>query len=278
MMFRVTMIAALAGFVSAQTYSIGCLNTLMNIASNSEISQCLAPSLLFPILVGAGNTQDSLIGPIDTWLGAMCGAPPCSTTTISALATNLTAGCSTEFDLGEAQSVVSFVSQNYWTARKMVCLKDGQTNCVTQTLQKLQDLAGTLNLSDGNVNAIAKAINTNLAQVSCSNCAKGALSIVMQDQPSVITADFKQSAQNTCGTSFVDGGIPQGLIESAYTPTSASSAAPSPTSTTPATPATARPSASIPVSGNSAIRGSSTSLLGIIISGLVAVMTGLVLV
>jgi len=276
MMFRVTMITALVGFVSAQTYSVGCLNTLMNIASNYEISQCLAPNLLMPILIGAGNTQDSLVSPLDTWLGAMCGAPPCSTNTVSALATNLTAGCSKEFDLGEVQSVVNFVSQNYWTARKVVCLKDGQTNCVTQTLQKLESLSGTLNLGDNNINAIAKTFNTNLGQVACSNCAKGAFSIVMQDQPSAISDASKQSAQNTCGASFVDGGVPEGLIESAFGAT-ASGAAPSPTSTTPATSATARPSASIPV-GNSAIRGSSTSLIGICISGVVAIMTGLALV
>lgn len=282
-MFRVTMIAALAGFVSANSFSIGCMNTLMNIANTYEISQCLAPNLLLPILVGAGNTQDSIIPSVDAWLGAMCAAPPCSTNAMSAFSQNITAGCSAEFDLPDFKTTVDMVTKNYWTARKVVCLKDGQTNCATQTLKNLESISGTLNLNDNNVAALAGAFNAGLpSNVTCTNCAKGAFSIINADLPGAFSDTDKKAASDKCGASFVDGGIPQGLVESAYEPSGSSSAAPSPTSTTPAssaTSATARPSASVPVSGkNAAPRGASASLIGVSVSGLIALITGLALV
>jgi len=280
MMFRVATIAALVGFVSADSFSVGCMNTLMNIASNFEITQCLAPNQLLPIIVGAGagKSHDSVVPPIDSWLNAMCASAPCSTNVIQALATNLTTGCSTEFDLTDAKTTVDFISKNYWTARKVVCLKDGQSRCTTQTLQNVEKATGTMTLNDTNVVSLAKAINKGLdASIVCSNCNKGAFSIINQDVPGTFDDSVKQAASAKCGASFIDGGIPAGLVLGDYEPVaSTTSAAPVPTSTTPAPVQTtqAQPSPSIPVPGNAALRGSSMSFTGVGVSALVALILG----
>jgi hypothetical protein len=282
MMFRIATIAALVGFVSADAFSVRCMNTLMDIATTYEITQCLAPNLLLPILVGAGagKSQDSIIPPVDNWLNAMCASAPCSTGAIQALASNLTAGCSTEFDFGDVKTTMDFISNNYWTARKVGCLKDGTTRCTTQTLKNVEAATGTMTLNDTNAVSLAKAINKGLdSSILCTNCNKGAFSIINSDAPGAFDDSDKQAASQKCGASFIDGGIPAGLVLGDYEPAASTTAAPSPTSTTPAQTTAARPSASIPVpAGNAAPRGTSMSFTGIGISAFVALMTGLAMV
>jgi hypothetical protein len=281
MMFRVATIAALVGFVSADSFSVGCMNTLMSIATNYEITQCMAPNQLLPILVGAGQgkSKDSIISPVDSWLNAMCSSAPCSTGTIQAMAQNLTAGCSAEFDLSDSKSAVDFISNNYWTARKVICLKDGSNRCTTQTLQNVEKATGKMTLNNTNVAAIAKAVGKGLdASILCTNCNKGAFSIINSDVPGTFDDSDKQAASDKCGASFVDGGIPAGLVLGDYEPAASTTAAPAPTSTTPAQTTSAAPAPSVPVPGNAALRGSSMSFFGVGVSVAVALISGLAMV
>ena len=96
----------------------------MNVASNPEIANCLAPNLLLPILIGAGNSADSVITPVDAWLTGMCAQPACSDTAITALINNVTAGCSAEWALPGVQTTVNTVKQSYAVFRNVVCLKE----------------------------------------------------------------------------------------------------------------------------------------------------------
>jgi hypothetical protein len=283
MMFRVATIAALVGFVSADSFSVGCMNTLMNIATTYEITQCLAPNLLLPIIVGAGTgkSHDSVIPPVDGWLNAMCASAPCSTGAIQALASNLTAGCSTEFDLTDAQTTMNFLTQHYWTARKVGCLKDGQTRCTTQTLKNIEKSTGTMTLNDTNVDILAKAFNKGLdASIMCTDCNKGVFSFINADAPGTFSDATKQAASAKCGASFVDGGVPPNLVLGDYEPAaSTTSEAPVPTSTAPPVQTSApAPAPSVPVPGNAAPRGTSMSFFGVGVSVFVALMSGLAMV
>jgi hypothetical protein len=96
----------------------------MSLASNSDVATCLNPSMLLPVLVSAGNGQDSMVAPIDSWLKGMCASQACSNDTISVVVTNLTAGCATEFNLSSSQAsqTVQLVQQYYATAREVMCL------------------------------------------------------------------------------------------------------------------------------------------------------------
>jgi len=96
----------------------------MAVASNPEIANCLAPNLLLPILVGAGNGPDSVINPVDAWISGMCAQPACSDTALTTLINNVTAGCSAEWGLPGVQTVVGTVKQSYATFRSVVCLKE----------------------------------------------------------------------------------------------------------------------------------------------------------
>jgi hypothetical protein len=213
MMFRTITIAALVGFVSANSYSIGCMNTLINIGQNPDVGVCLKPASLLPILIGLGNGPESMIGYLDTWLASMCGSPSCSDDTLNAVVTNLTNGCSAEFSLPQVQQSLNFVKANYKTARKVACLKDGQVSCVTGTLRNIESVVGTFNLQENNILAIAKVAKAGFpSSVLCTNCMKGAYTIINKAIPGSFSASDTKYATDTCGAAFADGGIPPGLI------------------------------------------------------------------
>lgn len=107
------------------------MNTLINIGSNSEISACLSPALLLPVLVGLGNGPESVVGYLDAWLASMCASPACSSDALSALVNNVTNGCSVEYGLPQVKQTLDFVQKNYQTARKVVCLKECVYDCLT---------------------------------------------------------------------------------------------------------------------------------------------------
>jgi len=273
-MFRAITIAALVGFVSANSYSIGCMNTLISIGQNPEVGACLKPALLLPILVGAGNGPESVIGYVDAWLGSMCGSPACSDGTLNAVVANVTKGCSAEFGLGQAQQTLDFV-KNYQTARKVACLKDGQVNCVTGSLRNVESVTGAMSLQENNIVAIVKAAKKGFpSSVICTNCMKGAYTIINKALPGSFSASDTKYATDMCGASFVDGGIPPGLISTALEP----SAAPAPSTTTTPSPTTAPIPAVTPTNKNAALGGPSVMSSGVfmVISGLVIWSAGMV--
>ena len=291
MMFRLTTIVALVGLVSANSYSIGCMNTLLAIGNNPDAS-CIAPNLLLPILVGAGNSGDSVVSPIDAWITGMCGQPACSSDVLGSIIKNVTAGCSAEFGLPQVQDTLNAVTQGYATFRSSVCLKDGQTNCVTQTLKNMESAWGTMTLNDKNIGDIANGIKKGLpSSVLCTDCMKGMFTLVEQDIPGTFSDSSKAYATKTCGDSFTDGGLPPNLFQSAVgvvpednTPAPVSSSAPTTTSSATSTSVTApafTPTSSVkPKSGkkNSALgRASAAPLMNLAASGLVIVFSGMVL-
>ncbi|KAF9466521.1 hypothetical protein BDZ94DRAFT_1251125, partial [Collybia nuda] len=231
MMFSAFVIVALAGFVSANSYSIGCMTALMNVGANPDVAACLNPSALLPILVGAGNGNDTIIAPVDAWVTGMCGSPACSTATLSQVIKDVSAGCAAEFgssSSADVQQMIDLVTKSYTTARKVLCLKEADTLCVTQTFTALESITGTLNMNGDNIRAIAGARHAGLpSNVLCSDCMKGAVSIINAELPGEISQDDMNYAKSTCGDAFVDGGIPPSLIQTALGATPEAPPAPS---------------------------------------------------
>ncbi|KAG6915760.1 hypothetical protein DXG01_009997 [Tephrocybe rancida] len=300
-MSRVITIAALAGFVSASSYSIGCMNSLLAIGQNAEAQTCLKPAQLLPVLIGAGNGPESVIGYMDTWLGSMCGAPACSDDTLYLVLNNLTRDCSDEFGLGgtapEMQKTIATLQAGYKTARKVACLKDtnsGGINCVTGSLRNIETLTGALNLNDTNILSIASYVKKGFPKsVVCTNCIKAAYSLIVQALPGSFSDSDTKSATKLCGAAFADGGIPPGIVSTAFeaavikgpttatpvpTTTSTSTPTPKPTWSTATLSPTPTPTPTSTKKKNSALgRGSVLSCSAfMVISGLVAVGVGMV--
>jgi len=226
MMFRAAIVASLAVYAAAQSLSNNCTATLTGIAANPDAAQCLSPGSLISIIASSKNS--SIIPPINNWLNSLCGAPACSNDTIAAVVKNVTDGCSTElsgfgFTPSLTPSITSIVQQYYPTVRKVVCLKDGDTNCITQTLTNIQDIVGTLSLANV-AQLVANPPTTLPANVTCTNCIKAAYSIISTDAPSLV-ADVAPALQSQCGASFTDGTTPTGIVQSANTAAASSSTA-----------------------------------------------------
>ncbi|KIK67286.1 hypothetical protein GYMLUDRAFT_238595 [Collybiopsis luxurians FD-317 M1] len=211
--------------VSAQSgISQQCSTTLAQIATNPA-SACLSPSSLIPLLSSSGNT--SLVDGINSWLSNACSTARCSNASLSAIVTNVTSGCGTElstlgFSSSDPSSLISTVQQFYPTVRQVVCLKDGNTNCITETLTNIQTAIGS-NLTLTNVEGLISSGNVSLpANVTCTNCIKAAYSTVNSAFPGLIGSD-QSALQQQCGSSFTDGTIPSGIVESASNSSSTSS-------------------------------------------------------
>jgi len=214
MFTRTLAISALLSFAAAQSLSAGCTKALTTIATSPEANACLTPSPLISIIT---NPSASIIDPINNWLGSLCAAPSCSNATLAAIVQNATAGCPTElaglgFQTNDTTAITTIVQQYYPTVRKVVCLKEGNTNCITQTLTNLQNTVGTLSIS--NIANLTTALQSpNVPQnVSCTNCIKAATNIIRTDMPGLLN---DQSLQTQCGASFTDGATPSGISQTA---------------------------------------------------------------
>ncbi|PPQ65669.1 hypothetical protein CVT26_000301 [Gymnopilus dilepis] len=220
-MFRSVALAALVAYASAQSLSTQCTNALTGIATNPDAAACLAPGSLVQIIAGGANT--SIVGPINTWLTNVCSAPACSNDTISAVVQNVTTGCSNELSgLGLSSdmipSITSLIQQYYPTARQVICLKQGDTNCITQTLTNIQNIVGPLSLSNLMQITSNPTITSLPSNITCTDCVKAAYNVINSAVPS-LTSDAAPAIQSECGASFTDGTTPSGIVDSASTST-----------------------------------------------------------
>jgi hypothetical protein len=150
-------------------------------------------------------------------LKSLCSVAPCSNATLSAVVSNITTGCSAELASStiSASSLTPYVEQYYATARKIICLTDSGTNCVTETLTNIQSILGTLSLSNiGTVIANAVSTTSIPSNITCSNCIKEAYNVLNGDFPST-AASLASELTSECGANFTDGSKPAGIVESA---------------------------------------------------------------
>ncbi|ESK90234.1 hypothetical protein Moror_7688 [Moniliophthora roreri MCA 2997] len=234
-----TLLFNFAATVTAQILSSECINAINQVGANPDVDSCLTPGPLLPL--ASGNESTLVIEPINDWLGSMCSAAPCTNETLAAIVRNVTIGCETdlrkvshEYDPNRTPSIISLLLQDaYPTIRKVLCLQNGDTKCLTEGFNTLQ--SGGITGSDGGLSLkdMPAVINNFildpergafgshglLKNISCSDCAKAAINTVEDDFPGLI---FKENGSfnktyiaNACGASFVDGQDPDGITQTA---------------------------------------------------------------
>ncbi|ESK90233.1 hypothetical protein Moror_7687 [Moniliophthora roreri MCA 2997] len=232
----VTTVLFAALSVSAQNQtqapSEACTNAVVNIFTNPEVESCLAPAELVP-LVTNGNASMPIIPPINNWVTSMCSATPCSNETLATIVQNFTTGCRTELEQRipgysadtDPESVTFAVQAYYGSVRKVLCLQNGNTNCLTETLNIFETMEddGTLTIADipallfrfsaGYGDQNPQGIPTN---VTCSTCSKAAYNTLEEDFPGIWGSEnegYKGMFTEVCGAEFVDGQDPEGVTQ-----------------------------------------------------------------
>ncbi|KAI9509737.1 hypothetical protein F5148DRAFT_977911, partial [Russula earlei] len=196
---------------SGLSVSSQCQSSLADVASSPD-AQCLNAAALIPVFVG--NSNVSIVPPINTWLTGFCPKAACSNQTLAALVTNITNGCQTDFSalglINSTQNLTSIVQQYYPTVRQILCLQDNATRqfCAVDTLYGVQNNTGTVSIDN---------ISSQLFQVlwgglpalgfspglTCNNCTKTAYNIILSNAPQAITSDENTTISNQCGPSFI---------------------------------------------------------------------------
>jgi hypothetical protein len=209
--------------VSAQQLSLSanCQTAVKNIAANKDASACLQPAPLIAA-VASTDANSSIVEPVNSWLTSLCSASPCSNSTLEFIVNTATDGCATElsligYDSSQKSQITDLVKQIYPTARKVVCLKEGNDNCITKTLKGVEASVGTL--SANNLAKLVGSANLGIGKdipkdVQCSNCIKAAYNAINTDFPGVLSSSKDELSQQ-CGASFVDGQAPSGITQSA---------------------------------------------------------------
>ncbi|KAF8622728.1 hypothetical protein AX15_006819 [Amanita polypyramis BW_CC] len=222
MLVHAVVLAMAAGYTAAQiSISANCSAALLVVNNDPGASACLSPSTLVGLATGSGST----VSVIDQWLGKICPVAACSNSTLASVVNTVAGGCSNELAAAgitaPASILVSIVQQGYPTVRQVACLKDGNTNCVTETLNNIQSSTGqTITIS--NIVSVVSQFNNLPTNVTCTNCVKAGYSTVKQQQPAWASG-LQQPLQAKCGTSFTDGAQPSGIVESASTASPATS-------------------------------------------------------
>ncbi|KAL1741861.1 hypothetical protein HDZ31DRAFT_75894 [Schizophyllum fasciatum] len=211
-------VASFVGFAAAQlSLSSSCSSALLNVAGNPEASSCLSLGSVTSLVT---SQEESIIGPISDWLSNVCGTAPCSNDTLSAITTNVTEGCSKELEsygisANDARDAIPLIQNLYPTFREALCLQDGDTNCVVQTLNNFQSTYGELTASSIS-NTLGSDDVTLPSNITCTDCTKAIYNTIASDLEIVSEDD----AKSQCGNDFVDGQTPSSIKQAASTATS----------------------------------------------------------
>jgi len=219
MFFHLLTIATATGFAAA-SISANCTVALLSISDNAAASACLSPSSLVGVAAG-GN---SAISSVDQWLNTICPAAPCSNSTLEEVVDTIAGGCQNELAAANVTAstseLVTLVQEAYLPVRQVACLKDGNTNCVTETLTNLQSY-NNQSISLSSIISAVSEFNNLPTSVACTSCIKASYNIVAEEQPSQ-ASKVQQALEDKCGTSFTNGSTPSGITESASTATAGS--------------------------------------------------------
>lgn len=228
MLSKSVFLLAGAGFAAAQSISSQCSSTLVSVAGSPD-SSCLNPNGIVQIALTSSNS--SVIPAVDSWLTGLCALGPCSNSSLDAVFTNITGGCSSELaslglNTNGSTNLTLYLEEAYPTLRQVWCLKDTSVNelCVTEELTGVQNTTGTLTINNliTVVGEIISGSSSIPQSVACSNCSKAAYTIADTNFPALVS-NSTSTVQSTCGSSFTDGQMPSGIEETASNSSSSSS-------------------------------------------------------
>jgi len=229
MFSKVSFVATVFGaaLVSATSITIpnvskGCSDALGNVLISPQAACLNAGSLVNLAL----SPNSSIVSVIDTWAQGMCNVPACAQSDLTAIVSNVTAGCLNDINTATAafsipaltaDQVQAAVTQYYPTARSIACLKDNSANklCVTQSLGNVEGLLGTLSLNNF-MNDVQKAetLTSVPTNVICTDCIQATYVQLRTAFPDQVSQYGLTTELNTvCPSGFTSGTTPSTVSE-----------------------------------------------------------------
>jgi len=233
------MIFTTAIFVAAAVVGTNAQQYIGNGYNLSPTCQAAAASVLagpagtclgVPGLMNIAMTpsDQSIVGPVDTWLTTTCSQPACDNSTIDAAVVNITTGCQSDLTLWGAgnvdvQTIESYVEKYYPVTREVVCLQDTSASnqyCITTTLKSIETYLNTT-LSPNNawkliaaVKNLGSSAGKDFACTTCTQAAWGLIRPYLDSEPESQTAVDNQ-LNSLCGAGFTNNTTPSNIIQTA---------------------------------------------------------------
>jgi len=229
MFAKAALVATTFGAVLASATSItipgvsaGCSTALGNVLISPQAA-CLNAGSLVNLALDANA---SIVSVIDTWAQGMCAVPACASTDLTAIVKNITDGCLTDINTATAtmslpsvtaDQVQAAVASYYPTVRNVACLKDNSANtlCVTQSLNNVQSLLGTLSINNA-MNDFAKAetLTSIPTNITCTDCIQAAYVQIRTAFPDLVSQSGLTTELNSiCPSGFTSGSTPSTVSE-----------------------------------------------------------------
>ncbi|CAE6488127.1 unnamed protein product [Rhizoctonia solani] len=214
--------------IDPENLSSSCQATAASVLTGPG-AECLGISGL--INIALTNSNDSLISPINNWLTTTCAQPACTNGTIDTLISNITTGCSSDLNsagvtTGTWQDISEYVKEWYPVGRQVACLKNGDSLCVTSTLQSIENWLGQPLSKNTIETVLPRLVSTTTevpANVTCTDCTKAAYALIRPHLNDANRGTWDNTVAGQCGSSYTDGTTPSGIVESANSATQGSS-------------------------------------------------------
>ncbi|CAE6345397.1 unnamed protein product [Rhizoctonia solani] len=232
MIFTTGLVVA-AAVVGSSAQSLTSLSASCQAAAATVLTgpgaECLGISGLVNIAMTSSN--DSLITPINNWLTTTCAQPACTNATIDTVLSNITSGCSNDLNsagvtTGTWEDITDYVKEWYPVGRQVACLKNGNSFCVTTTLQAIENWVGQP-LSKNTIQTVLPRLVSTTTEVptnlTCTDCTKAAYALIRPHLNDANRGTWDNTATGQCGSTYADGTTPSGIIESANSATQGSS-------------------------------------------------------
>jgi len=228
MFSKVALVATTFGVLASATsitipgVSAGCSTALGNVLISPQAA-CLNVGSLVNLALDANA---SIVSVIDSWAQGMCAVPACASADLTAIVKNVTDGCLSDINTATAtmslpsvtaDQVQAAVASYYPTVRNIACLKDNSANslCVTQTLNNVQGLLGTLSLNNA-MNDLMKAetLTSIPTNITCTDCIQAAYVQVRTAFPDLVSESGLTTELNSiCPSGFTSGSTPSTVSE-----------------------------------------------------------------
>ncbi|GAA98003.1 uncharacterized protein L969DRAFT_46909 [Mixia osmundae IAM 14324] len=234
-------LAGLSWALSAGAQSLGSLSTNCEAAASGLISGDFAScsNILGLLTIATGSSSASIVTPLQGYLTTLCADPACSSATITAAASSIASGCSTDLASGsETAQLLYAVVNNFNSIRDVGCVKETANNtyCLTQVLSDVQTAQGS-NVTISTLESLltsGNGISSIPSSALCTNCGKAIYIVgapLLAANGTLSNSTITSSVSSECGADFVNGVFPSGIENGTSTSSSTtSSASPSGTS------------------------------------------------
>ncbi|GAA5833758.1 hypothetical protein JCM9279_001616 [Rhodotorula babjevae] len=213
-----SLVAAQSASSLVDGLSATCQAAALSLLSNSQLAQCASIGSLSSIVLTSGSVVD----PINTWLGNLCGEADCSEASLQNASTSIQNGCATEISSGSSDIVTTALSvlENFDSVKAGLCLQYSSNSsfCVTDLLKSVESATGQSLTVSTLTSLDASTLESLPAATFCTDCAHGLVTkfdaALSNGTSSSTASSLTGEVTSVCGESFADGQVPSTLSES----------------------------------------------------------------